>query len=192
MKVVFNFNYYQFAQGTGWEHVSSDQPLNSISCAPFNLVWATGKKGCAYYRVGITENKLEGERWVCVEPPIGSQLKQISVNSAGVWALDNQGKLHVRREITATFPEGTHWQTITADPLVLSKLLEMFLKIAYFLDALTDAAPHTTGFKHVSVGRKEVWATTDGGAVIRRAGICQASPAGSGWFIGIPVSLSFL
>lgn len=108
--------------GTGWEHVSSDQPLGSISCGPFNVVWATGKKGCAYWRTGINENKLEGERWMCVEPPNGGQLKQISVNSVGVWAVDHLGRLHVRREVTVTFPEGTHWQTITPDPIVLSKL----------------------------------------------------------------------
>ncbi|XP_008194152.1 tectonin beta-propeller repeat-containing protein isoform X3 [Tribolium castaneum] len=154
--------------GTGWEHVTSDQPLASISCGSYNLVWATGKKGCAYWRAGINENKLEGERWVCVEPPNGGQLKQISVNCVGVWGVDHLGRLHVRREVTETFPEGTHWQTITVDPLVL------------------NSAPSTTGFKHVSVGRNEVWATTDGGAMLRRTGICKTNPGGSGWFIGIP------
>lgn len=108
--------------GIGWEHITSDQPLSSISCSPFTLVWATGKKGCAYVRLGITENKFEGERWVCVEPPSHGQLKQISVSLIGVWAVDHSGRLHVRREVTATFPEGTYWQTISPDPWVLSTL----------------------------------------------------------------------
>ena len=32
----------------------------------------------------------------------------------GIWALDGQGGLWVRREVTPVFPEGTHWQSITA------------------------------------------------------------------------------
>ncbi|XP_066251035.1 tectonin beta-propeller repeat-containing protein isoform X2 [Euwallacea similis] len=150
-----------------WEHVTTDQSLSSISCGPFNCVWATGKKGCAYLRVGIKEDNLQGERWVCVEPPVGAQLKQISVNSAGIWAVDTLGRLNVRKEVTSTFPEGTHWQTISADPSIL------------------NSAPHTKGFKHVSVDKTEVWAVTDGGAVIRRMGVSAENPAGAGWDIGI-------
>lgn len=51
-----------------------------------------------------------------------------------------------------------------------------------------DSATHTKGFKHVSVGKTEVWAVTDGGAVIRRIGISGENPAGAGWDIGIAVS----
>ncbi|XP_019761431.1 tectonin beta-propeller repeat-containing protein isoform X1 [Dendroctonus ponderosae] len=150
-----------------WEHITTDQPLGSISCGPFSQVWATGKKGCAYFRVGIKEDKLQGERWICVEPPGGAQLKQIAVNAVGIWAVDTLGRLNVRKEVTSMFPEGTHWQSIVADPPVL------------------NAAPHTKGFKHVSVGKTEVWAITDGGTVIRRIGISASNPAGSGWDVGI-------
>lgn len=115
-------------KGHVWEHVTADQNLSSISCGPFNQVWATSKKGCAYYRLGVSEDKLEGEKWMCVEPPnSGSQLKQISVNKLGVWAVDHQGRIHVRKEITSTFPEGSHWQTITADPIILSNLLMIYV-----------------------------------------------------------------
>lgn len=107
-------------QGHVWEHVSTDQPLCSISCGPYKQVWAVGRKGCAYHRHGITEEQIEGDKWVCVEPPSGGHLKQISVNAVGVWALDNQGRLHVRKDITDKSPEGTYWQTIQADPLILS------------------------------------------------------------------------
>lgn len=58
---------------------------------------------------------------MCVEPPHGCQLKQISVSFIGVWAVDYHGRLHVRKEITPTFPEGTHWHTIMADPPILSE-----------------------------------------------------------------------
>ncbi|XP_060517887.1 tectonin beta-propeller repeat-containing protein isoform X2 [Cylas formicarius] len=153
--------------GHVWEHVKTDQPLSSVSCGPYNQVWATGKKGCAYVRRYITRELLEGERWTCVEPPPGAQLKQISVNSAGIWAVDTLARLNVRKEVTDVFPEGTHWQTIVPDPPILS------------------SAPNTKGFKHVSVGKSEVWAVTDGGVVVRRLGLSPTNIAGSGWDIGI-------
>lgn len=108
--------------GNKWEHVTSDQALSSISCGPFFQVWATGKNGCAYWRMGIKETNLQGEKWFCVEPPSGAQLKVISVGPLGVWALDFNGKLYVRKEVTHVFPEGTHWQCITIDPPILSKI----------------------------------------------------------------------
>lgn len=59
---------------------------------------------------------MVGEQWVNVEAPAGSQLKQISVSKNCVWALDNNGRLCVRKEITKVFPEGSHWQVIPNDP----------------------------------------------------------------------------
>ncbi|XP_044750245.1 tectonin beta-propeller repeat-containing protein [Coccinella septempunctata] len=153
----------QNPMGNGWEHVSSDKPLNSISCSPFDRVWATEKKGCACVRIGITEDKLEGEKWASVQPPNGGELKQISVNTIGVWAVDHLGRLHVRKEVSSNNPEGTHWQTIIAGPPIL------------------NSGTHTTCFKQVSVGRVGVWAVTDGGSIVRRLGICPSNPAGSGW-----------
>ncbi|KAK9870500.1 hypothetical protein WA026_008057 [Henosepilachna vigintioctopunctata] len=151
--------------GNGWEHVSSEKPLSSISCGPFNKVWATEKKGCACVRVGITEDTLEGEKWIGVESPSGGALKQISVNTIGIWAVDNLGRLHVRINVSSSTPQGTHWQTITPDPPVLS------------------SGTHTKCFKQVSVSRIGVWAVTDGGSMVRRLGICPNNPAGSGWDI---------
>lgn len=71
--------------------------------------------------MGITEDKLEGERWMSVQPPNGSELKQISVNTIGIWAVDHLGKLHVRKEVSSNNPLGSHWQTIIATPTVLSR-----------------------------------------------------------------------
>jgi tectonin beta-propeller repeat-containing protein 1 len=114
-----------------WEHVTSDQALNSISCGPFTQVWATGKNGSAYWRIGITPNKLEGDSWAGVEPPSGCQLKRISVGLTGVWALDNSGKLYVRKEVTRVFPEGTHWQCINLDPSIISELNYFFTNVSF-------------------------------------------------------------
>ncbi|KAL1491140.1 hypothetical protein ABEB36_011782 [Hypothenemus hampei] len=154
--------------GQNWEHVATDQALTSISCGPYNRVWATGKKGCAYLRLGINQDRLEGERWICVEPPMGGQLKQISVNAAGVWAVDTLDRLNVRMEVSEKFPEGTHWLTIVADPPII------------------NSAPYTKkGFRQVSVGRTDVWAVTVGGVIARRLGLGGRNEAGSGWDIGI-------
>lgn len=150
-----------------WEYVSTDQTLTSISCGPYKTVWATAKNGCAYWRLGITKDKIEGEKWICVEPPTGCQLKQISVGLAGVWCVDTNGKIHVRKEVSETFPEGTCWQSISVEPSV---------------------TPNSGGFKHVSVGRKDIWAVTDSGGLLRRLGVCRENPAGAGWDPAIAVS----
>lgn len=159
-----------YFKGSLWEHVTTDQTLTSISCSPYKRVWATAKNGCAYWRLGITSDKIEGEKWVCVEPPSGCQLKQVSVGPAGVWCIDTNGKIHVRKEVAETFPEGTSWQTINVDPSV------------------TGVAPNSTAFKHVSVGKKDVWVTTNGGGLLRRLGVCLENPAGTGWDNAIAVS----
>lgn len=156
--------------GISWDHIASEQPLISISCLAYNKVWAIGKNGSAFFRYGITSEKNHGESWQPIEPPAGSSLKQISAGSLGVWALDSNGRLAVRREITATFPEGSHWQVLTNVP---------------------NDPPHTEGthgFKAISVG-DEVWAISNNGYVCKRCGITTNNPAGTGWNLGIPVSL---
>lgn len=156
--------------GNIWEYVNTDQTLTSISCGPYKRVWATAKNGCAYWRLGITRDKIEGEQWICVEPPVGSQLKQISVGLAGVWCVDTRGKIHVRKEVSEMFPEGTSWQTIQVDP------------------GVTNFSSNASAFKQVSVGRKDVWAVTDSGAMLKRLGVCKENPTGAGWDAAIAVS----
>lgn len=58
---------------------------------------------------------------MCVEPPSDAHLKQISVNTIGVWALDKKGRLYVRKGIADKFSNGTDWQVIEPDPVILSK-----------------------------------------------------------------------
>lgn len=52
------FNIY--LQGVSWEHIPSDQALVGISCGPFGQVWAVGKNGSSYWRLGITAAKPTG------------------------------------------------------------------------------------------------------------------------------------
>lgn len=104
-------------------------------------------------------------------PPDGVTFKQISVGKVGIWALDAAGRLSVRKEINETFPEGSHWQLLSNIP---------------------NDPPHydgTCGFKNVSVG-EHVYAVSESGCVCFRSGITPLNPAGTGWIIGIQVSMS--
>ncbi|XP_022901913.1 tectonin beta-propeller repeat-containing protein isoform X3 [Onthophagus taurus] len=153
--------------GNKWEHVNSDKSLTSISCGPFNNVWATASNGSVFVRHGITMDLIQGVKWICIEPPPGNPLKEISVNQIGVWAVSDKGKLYVRKDISYSWPEGSVWHCIEVDPLI------------------SGSTPLSTKFKHVSVAVDEVWATTDGGLVLRRLGICEQNCIGTGWDIGI-------
>ncbi|GLH00192.1 Tectonin beta-propeller repeat-containing protein [Gryllus bimaculatus] len=164
--------------GTAWEHVPSDQPLASISCGPDNQVWAVGRNGSAYWRLGITDFKPTGEVWVTVEPPSGKTLKQISIGKCGIWILDSQGQLSVRREVIPAFPEGTHWQTLPTSPNDAANQDR----------ASSGVIPATsTGFRCISAGavNGEVWAVTASGIVSRRHGVTAENPAGTGWIHGV-------
>lgn len=126
-------------RGDTWEHIVSDQPLVGISVSPTGQVWAVARNGMIFFRFGINKLNPCGDAWQQVEAPSGVTFKAISVGRAGIWALDNQQRLAVRKEITRTFPEGSHWQ---------------------FLPNAPNVPPHTEthcGFRSVSVG-KEVWA----------------------------------
>jgi tectonin beta-propeller repeat-containing protein 1 len=57
---TYSYEHGHFVQGTLWEHVPSDQ-LASISCGPDKRVWAVGKNGSAYWRLGITSSDPIGE-----------------------------------------------------------------------------------------------------------------------------------
>ncbi|KAM7358465.1 tectonin beta-propeller repeat-containing peroxin 23 [Cochliomyia hominivorax] len=154
-------------KGDNWEHIASEQPLIGIGVTPSGQVWVVGKNGTIFYRYGITRQNPLGDAWQTVEAPPGVKFKAISVGQAGIWALDYSNRLAVRKEITKTFPEGSHWQ---------------------FLTNMPNIAPHTDthiGFKSVSVG-SEVWAVAMNGVICKRCGISKDNPAGSGWNMGIP------
>lgn len=156
--------------GVNWEHVATDQPLISISCGLDGKVWAIGKNGSAFFRFGITKDIPQGRAWQPVEPPSGVSFKQISVGKMGIWALDSNGRLVIRREVTSTFPEGSHWELLNNVP---------------------SDPPHTegsVGFKNVSCG-EQVWAVSMSGYVCKRCGITDKHPLGTGWTLGIAVSL---
>lgn len=97
-------------------------------------------------------------------------LKQISVGPIGIWAIDSQGQMLVRREVCDSFPEGSHWQILQNVP---------------------NDPPHEEGkigFKSVSVTDTNVWAVSNSCYICRRSGVTPKNPAGTGWQLGISVS----
>ncbi|XP_017059867.1 tectonin beta-propeller repeat-containing protein [Drosophila ficusphila] len=153
-------------RGESWEHITSDQPLVGISVGPTGQVWTVARNGMVFFRYGISRQNPCGDAWQQVEAPAGVTFKAISVGRAGIWALDNHQRLAVRKEISRTFPEGSHWQ---------------------FLPNAANVPPHTEqhcGFRSVSVG-SEVWAISLNGIICRRSGITKENPAGVGWNLGI-------
>lgn len=156
--------------GTSWNHIGADHPLVSISSSRKHGVWAVGKNGSAYRRCGMNVENVCGDVWQAVDPPKGSHLKQISVGSIGIWAIDGQGQIVVRRELGNSFPEGTHWQVLPNVP---------------------NDPPHDDGkigFRSVSV-TDEVWAVSNSGCVCKRTGVTNQNPAGTGWNLGITVNV---
>lgn len=92
--------------GTSWEHIPCDSPLISISCSSDNRVWAITKNGAILFRKGITESNVIGDSWKRIDAPSNMQFRQVSVGIKGVWAVDTQSRLAVRRDISNSCPEG--------------------------------------------------------------------------------------
>lgn len=159
--------------GTSWDHIVTNQPLISISASTNCGVWAIGRNGTAYRRTNISADNICGESWQIIDPPKGSMLKKISIGNAGIWAIDSQNQLVVRKEVNSSFREGTHWQ---------------------ILHNFVNDPPHEeekVGFKSISV-TDEVWAVSVSGYICKRSGLTAKNPAGTGWTLGISVSLKIL
>lgn len=133
-------------------------------------VFSTLLTGAAFRRCGFSTENECGSYWKGIDDaPKGTILKQISVGQLGIWTVDGQGQLLVRREVCDAFPEGSHWQVLQ--------------------NVLNDP-PHEEGkmgFRSVSVTDAEVWAVSNSNFVCRRSGVTAKNPAGTGWQLGISV-----
>lgn len=98
--------------GSSWEHiVANNQPLASISISKATEVWAIARNGSALRRCGFSSENECGTYWKAIDDtPKGTTLRTISVGALGIWSIDSQGQMLVRREICDSFPEGSHWQ----------------------------------------------------------------------------------
>lgn len=160
--------------GTSWEHiVANNQPLISIGASKATGVWALARNGSAMRRCGFSLENEGGTYWKVIgDAPKGTGLKQLSVGSLGIWSIDSQGQLLVRREVCDSFPEGSHWQLLQNVP---------------------NDPPHEEGkigFQSISVTDTDVWAVSVSNHVCRRSGITPKNPAGTGWQLGESVSIS--
>lgn len=126
----------------------------------------------AYRLCGFSVENVRGSFWKTIDDaPKNIVLKQISVGSVGIWAIDSHGQFLVRREVCGTFPEGSHWQVLPNVP---------------------NDPPHDLGkigFNSVSVTNNDVWSVSSSSILCKRSGITTRNPAGTGWQIGIAVRL---
>jgi tectonin beta-propeller repeat-containing protein 1 len=92
--------------GSNWEHIPCDVKLCSISCSHDNKVWCVSKNGSMFFRTRVTFDNPIGEAWKRIDSPSNMQFKLVSAGEKGVWALDTQSRLMVRRDISSSNPEG--------------------------------------------------------------------------------------
>lgn len=163
-EVLLRKSANKLVSANSWEHIESEMQMISISVGPDNQVWAVGKSGAVFRRLGITVDKLEGESWQKIEST-DILFKQISYGKGGCWAIDQFGKLYCRREITAVFPEGTHWHPI----------INMCTDKSYYENNIS--------FKQVSVG-EYVWVVTTNGFLFKRAEETNQTNPEYGWNVG--------
>lgn len=149
-----------------------EHPACFVNISMIESIFFNVQLGAAYRRCGFSMENDCGTFWKLIDDaPKGTMLKQISVGSFSVWAIDGQGQLLVRREICDAFPEGSHWQ---------------------ILQNILNDPPHEDGkmgFRSVSVNDSNVWAVSNSNFVCRRSGVTASNPAGTGWQLGISVSV---
>jgi len=72
-------------------------------------VWMIDCQDNLYFRYGITEQLLVGERWVFVD----SNVQWVAANGQGeLWAVKNDDELYVRTGITVNNPLGHSWKYV--------------------------------------------------------------------------------
>jgi len=72
-------------------------------------VWMIDCQDNLYYRYGITEQLLIGERWVFVD----SNVQYVAANGQGeLWAIKNNDELYVRTGVTPANPLGHSWKYV--------------------------------------------------------------------------------
>lgn len=98
-------------EGLRWTAISTPagNELIQLSVGPTGLVWGVLFNGCAIVRTGVTRDRLSGESWLDVKPPIPNNncdtigqdlmIVQLSVGTNSVWCVTNDNSVWFRRGI---------------------------------------------------------------------------------------------
>lgn len=98
-------------EGLRWTAISTPagNELTQLSVGPTGLVWGVLFNGCAIVRSGVTRDRLSGESWLDVKPPISNNngdipgqnllIVQLSVGTNSVWCVTNDNSVWFRRGI---------------------------------------------------------------------------------------------
>jgi hypothetical protein len=92
----------------GKEWVKIDGSLSYVSCGAFGC-WGIDSRGHVYYIDGISRRNCAAASLVSID----GRMKQIEVGGVGdVYAINSDGNLHVRLEVSAANVFGTEWKLL--------------------------------------------------------------------------------
>lgn len=98
-------------EGLRWTAIPTPagSELIQLSVGPTGLVWAVLYNGRVIARSGVTRDRLSGEAWLSVKPPIpsssdsdgpnGLKVVQVSVGTNAVWCVTDDNSVWFRRGI---------------------------------------------------------------------------------------------
>lgn len=86
---------------------------------------------------------------------------EVASGAGAVWGLDRAGNLHRRTDVVPVFPEGTGWE------LVSGGVTSFSVDTVGSLWAVLESYPSDNGTGH--------------GVMVRRVGISEYFPVGTGW-----------
>ncbi|XP_038076272.1 tectonin beta-propeller repeat-containing protein 2-like [Patiria miniata] len=172
---------------------------------PSGMIWAALKSGEVFSFPPDTRKPLQ------VDPPrAGVIFKHLSATSDTMWALQEDGDIYVRKQISERCPQGLSWKKLVLDQLGPCKVVHfscgadvvwacdnegmIHLRIGVDIpydEALPPAWVPVDGrasgfgacFEQVfcSVDNRLVWALDNKRAVYVRKGICEELPVGLEW-----------
>ena len=140
-------------RGVNWQGLKKRISFLSSS-ADGRVVW--GVHHChAYARHGITDSNPVGTTWFNVtrNGPVSKNIKYISCDHDGVWAITTDGKVLFRRGVSEKNPEGTVWIEVKT----------------------------SNHFVQISCNRGIVWALESSGRAYVRENVNDSTPAGNNW-----------
>lgn len=97
-------------KGDSWDLVPTETPVRSISMGTKSRVWCIAQDESCYVRAGFQTTKTIGSHWLHI-PRETQNIRQIAVGRNVILALDSQGCVYMRQDVTDNYPEGTSWGT---------------------------------------------------------------------------------
>ena len=77
--------------------------------------------GGAHMRSGVCREKPMGSGWLAFEQGgVEGGIRQVSMGSCTMWALDGRGNVYLREGVDAGRPQGSVWRSLAASPSMVN------------------------------------------------------------------------